>query len=132
MKNIEVVAAIIIHDRKILCVQRGYNKLDYISKKFEFPGGKMESGETQTAAIVREIWEELRMEIVPIREFLIVEHQYPDFFITMHSLICTCCDPTLTLTEHLSFKWLSLVELNKLDWAEADKPIVNELINRNL
>jgi len=53
MKNIEVVAAIIIHDRKILCVQRGYNKLDYISKKFEFPGGKMESGETQTAAIVR-------------------------------------------------------------------------------
>lgn len=77
MRHIEVVAAIIIHQNKILCVQRGENKLEYISKKYEFPGGKMEAGETKEETIKREILEELNMQINVQNEFLTVTHQYP-------------------------------------------------------
>ena len=80
MKTIEVVAAIIIYDNKILCVQRGESKLNYISKKYEFPGGKIELGETKEEAIKREILEELNLEIEVRDEYMTVNHQYPDFF----------------------------------------------------
>jgi 8-oxo-dGTP diphosphatase len=128
MKSVEVVAAIVVFDNKILCVQRGENKLDYISKKYEFPGGKMEVGETKEETIKREILEELNMNIEVQEEFITVTHQYPDFILTMHSFICKCDSPTLTLTEHIDFKWLNKDELSNLDWAAADIPIVNELI----
>jgi 8-oxo-dGTP diphosphatase len=128
MKHIEVVAAIIIHQNKILCVQRGENKLEYISKKYEFPGGKMEVGETKEETIKREILEELNMQINVQNEFLTVTHQYPDFTITMHAFVCSCNNPDLTLTEHIDFKWLEKEDLEALDWAAADIPIVNELI----
>ena len=85
MKQIQVAAAIIINKNKILCVQRNENKLHYISKKFEFPGGKIEKGEKKEEAMKREIKEELNMEINIEKEFLTVFHQYPDFQITMHS-----------------------------------------------
>ena len=127
MKRIEVVAAIIMFNNDILCVQRGESKLDYISKKYEFPGGKMEPGETKQEAIKREILEELKMEIEVQEEFLTVNHQYPDFHITMHSFICSCENPSLTLTEHIDFKWLKKNELNELDWAAADIPIMEKL-----
>ena len=128
MKKVEVVAAIVVFENKILCVQRGENKLDYISKKYEFPGGKMEVGETKEETIKREILEELNMKIEVQEEFITVTHQYPDFILTMHSFICKCDSPTLTLTEHIDFKWLNKDELSNLDWAAADIPIVNELI----
>jgi len=129
-KKIEVAAAIIMHNDKILCVQRGENKLDYISKKFEFPGGKIEKGETQEQTVVREIQEELEMNISSQEYFLTVEHDYPDFFLTMHSFICSCDDPTVHLTEHIDYKWLSTSELGGLDWAAADIPIVDKLTQR--
>lgn len=129
MKHIEVVAAIIINDNKVLCVQRNENKLPYISKKYEFPGGKMEAGETKEDTIKREILEELNMQIKVQNEFLTVTHQYPDFILTMHSFICNCQDPTLTLTEHVDFKWLYKNELAHLDWAAADVPIVQKLMS---
>ncbi len=128
MKQIEVVAAIIIHSAKILCVQRGESKFNYISKKYEFPGGKVEANETKVEAIIREIKEELNMDIDVNNEFLTVSHQYPDFALSMHSFICSCKDIHLKLTEHIDFKWLSKEELISLDWAEADIPIVNKLI----
>lgn len=128
MKTVEVVAAIIINENKILCVQRGENKLPYISKKFEFPGGKIEPGETKEETIVREIREELKMNIDVHEDFLTVKHQYPDFFLTMHSLICSCKERNITLTEHLDYKWLDRKELQQLDWAAADVPIVLKLI----
>lgn len=128
MKTVEVVAAIIINENKILCVQRSESKLPYISKKFEFPGGKMEAGETKPETIVREIKEELHINIDVQEEYLTVSHQYPDFFLTMHSFICTCDDTALTLTEHLDFKWLERKDLLDLDWAAADLPIVHKLI----
>lgn len=129
MKHIEVVAAIIVFKNKILCVQRNENKLSYISKKYEFPGGKMESGETKKETIKREIIEELKMDIEVGDEFLTVTHQYPDFILTMHSFLCTCEDSNITLTEHINFKWLDKNDLKELDWAAADIPIVNKLVS---
>jgi 8-oxo-dGTP diphosphatase len=128
MKYVVVVAAIIIHNNKILCVQRSENKLDYISKKWEFPGGKIESGESKQETIKREISEELEMNITVQEEYITVNHQYPDFHLTMHSFICTCNEPSLTLTEHIDYKWLDKNELNQLDWAAADIPIMMKLM----
>ena len=128
MKKIEVVAAIIIHNDKVLCVQRGDNKYDYIAFKYEFPGGKVEIGETNETALVREILEELNLKINIESEFLTVNHTYPDFMLSMHSFICSCENSTLNLTEHIDFKWLDKNELNNLAWAAADIPIVNKLV----
>lgn len=127
MKEISVVAAIIKHNNKILCVQRGDNKYNYISKKYEFPGGKIEDGETLEDTIIREVREELVMNIKTEKPFITVKHQYPDFFITMYSFICSCEDPTVQLTEHIDYKWLTPSELKGLDWAAADIPMVNKL-----
>ena len=127
-KTVEVVAAIIEYNNKILCVQRGESKLTYISKKYEFPGGKIEEGESYEETIIREIDEELKMKIKPIKRFLTVNHAYPDFDLIMHSFRCSCLNSQLTLTEHIDFKWMSIDRLNSLDWAAADIPIVNELV----
>ena len=127
MKEISVVAAIIKHNNKILCVQRGDNKYNYISKKFEFPGGKIEEGETLEETIIREVREELLMNVKTEKPFITVEHQYPDFFITMYSFICSCEDPAVHLTEHIAYKWLAPSELEDLDWAAADIPMVKKL-----
>lgn len=132
MKHYDVVAAIIIHDNKILCVQRNINKYDYISKKYEFPGGKIEDGETKEAALIREIDEELNMGISVHNAFLTVEYQYPDFELTMHSFICTSKTSSLTLTEHIDYKWLDKTDLEGLDWAAADIPIVKKLIQSDV
>ena len=128
-KKVEVVAAVIMHNDKILCVQRGENKFEYISKKYEFPGGKMEEGETKKQTIIREIKEELNMDIIPGEELKTVEHEYPDFILTMHSFISECLSTEVYLTEHIDYKWLSISELKALDWAAADLPIVEQLIN---
>ena len=127
MKHVEVVASIIDHQGKTLCVQRNTSKYDYISLKYEFPGGKVEEGETNEAALVREIREELKMEIHDLTHFLTVEHTYPDFKITMHSYKCKVDHPELTLAEHVDFKWRTPNEMDDLDWAAADVPIVDKL-----
>jgi len=128
MKHILVVAAVIILDQRILCVQRNKNKYDYISYKYEFPGGKVEKGETPAEALHREIQEELKLDITIQRDFLTVEHAYPDFNITLHSFICTCADPNPTLTEHIDLKWMDRDLIATLDWAEADIPIVDKIV----
>ncbi|MBL6735375.1 MAG: (deoxy)nucleoside triphosphate pyrophosphohydrolase [Shewanellaceae bacterium] len=128
MKKIEVVAAIIQHDDKILCVQRGSSKFDYIHHKFEFPGGKVESGETGEQAIIRELQEELRLDISKVDYFITVDHTYPDFDMTMHGFICPVESREIVLTEHIDAKWLSIDELPRLDWAAADIPFVEKLM----
>lgn len=128
MKHLTVVAAIIQYDNKTLCVQRNTNKYEYLSHKYEFPGGKVELGESSEEALIREIKEELHMDIKVESHFYTVEHQYPDFAITMKSFLCSVKDDTLTLTEHIAFKWLKKEELEVLDWAAADIPIVDHLI----
>ena len=127
-KKIEVVAGIIIINDEVLCVQRPINKYDYISEKFEFPGGKIENGETKKEALKRELIEELNIEPNITDLYLTVVHQYPDFELTMHSFICKASSMTLSLNEHISYKWLTKEKLFSLDWAAADLPIVQKLM----
>lgn len=128
-KHYTVSAAIIIENKKILCVQRNKGKYDYISYKYEFPGGKLEMGENEEDALKREISEELSLDIVVVEKFLVVTHEYLDFNLTMHSYLCTAKTEQLILKEHIDAKWLAKNELIELDWASADLPIVSKLIN---
>ncbi len=133
MKHYEVVAAVIEFNNKILCMQRNKAKFDYVSYKFEFPGGKVEAGEENHTALERELNEEMDMNVT-IREedyLLTVEHTYPDFAITMHTYLCKVDKPDFVMKEHIDFKWLPVSELEALDWAEADKPIVKWLKERD-
>lgn len=128
MKTVEVVAAIIILDGRALCTQRGLHKFGYLSGKFEFPGGKVEPGESNEAALAREIAEELKVNVVVGPHLTTVAHQYPDFAIELHSYICQADDiHNLQLTEHIAHKWLPVDQLSELDWAAADIPIVEKL-----
>tara|TARA_R110002049_G_scaffold172112_1_gene338928 strand:+ start:275 stop:670 length:396 start_codon:yes stop_codon:yes gene_type:complete len=129
MKKIEVVAGIIFCEELLLCVQRPKNKLLYISEKFEFPGGKIEEGETKEEALQRELLEELNISTKIKSLFLTVVHEYPDFELTMHGFICEVDSKKLTLHEHIDQKWLKINELSSLDWAAADIPIVNKLVS---
>ena len=130
-KKIAVVAAIIQTGGKILCVQRGPHRHPYISGKWECPGGKIESGETPEAALIREIREELHLTITVDHHLITVDHDYPDFHISMAAYRCTAVttDPIVVLTEHVAHCWLppSDPALLALDWAAADVPIVQLL-----
>ena len=132
MKHFEVVAAVIEYKDKILCMQRGEAKFEYVSYKYEFPGGKVEAGEENHVALSRELREEMDLDVVIGEEdyLLTVEHTYPDFAITMHAYLCKVATPDFAMKEHADFKWLPVSELDSLDWAEADKPIVEFLKNR--
>lgn len=127
MKTIHVAAAVIIKDSKILCVQRNENKYNYISKKWEFPGGKIEEDETIDETIVREIFEELNLKIQVNKFLLQVNHSYPDFNIVMDTFECEIIGGELSLNEHIDYRWLSSTEISQLDWAEADLPLIKEL-----
>ena len=124
----QVVAAVIVRDGKVLCVQRPGNAREYISLKWEFPGGKVEVGETREEALVREIREELSVNIEVLEFFMTVEHAYPDFHLTMHVFKCVLDQGEITLNEHVALKWLSVAELDQLDWAAADVPVVKSLM----
>lgn len=128
-KQIEVVAAVIENEGEILCMQRNESKHDYISYKWEFPGGKIEENESMKQALARELKEEMDYE-VEIKEKLIkVVHEYPDFVLTMNAFYCVANSKKFELKEHVDFKWLEKSELRELDWAGADVPIVDEIIN---
>ena len=128
-KSIEVVAAVIYWEDKILCMQRGQNQRAYISEKWEFPGGKIEDYESQETALKREILEELHLAIEIKSPILTVHHEYPDFNLIMHAFECHTnedSEPIITRTEHLDHLWLNPCEpsFRSLDWAGADIPIV--------
>jgi len=127
-KPIQVVAAVIIRDDKTLCVQRGKHIRDYVSLKWEFPGGKIESGENREQALRREIREELDVEIGNLEYFTTVKHAYPDFHLVMHVYNCLILKGEPLLKEHVALKWLRVEELDQLDWAAADIPIVEKLM----
>ena len=121
MKQIEVVAAIIQKDHKIFATQRGYGEW---KGYWEFPGGKIESGETQEEALQREIWEELETQIVVERLMQTVEWDYPTFHLTMHCYWCHVESGNLTLKEHEAACWLGQDELEKVQWLPADREVV--------
>lgn len=128
MKEIHVVAAIIHQDQTILATQRGYG--DY-KGYYEFPGGKIEQGETKHQALIREIQEELEVEIEVGEHFKYVEYDYPKFHLKMDCYLCTIKHGNIHLLEHLDAKWVSKDQLDSLKWLEADKEII-ELLKRRL
>lgn len=126
MKTIEVVAAI-IHDAegRIFATQRGYGDM---KDGWEFPGGKMEAGETPEDALKREIWEELETKIVVEKLLTTVDYDYPKFHLTMHCFMCSIESGQLTLKEHEAARWLQLSDIYSVDWLPADKVVVDRLI----
>lgn len=126
MKNIEVVAAIIKKQDKIFITRRGYG--EFIDM-WEFPGGKIEKGETKEEALKREIKEELELDI-NILDFLnTIEYDYPNFHLIMHSFICEVAGGKLSLNAHNDAKWINFNELENQKWIPADILVVNDLKN---
>ena len=127
MKQIEVVAAIIRKDDLIFATQRGYGEF---KDWWEFPGGKVEAGETPEEALKREIREELSTEI-NVDEFLCtVEYDYPAFHLTMHCYLCSLLTEALHLNEHEAARWLKLEDLDSVDWLPADLEVVETILSR--
>ena len=126
MKSIEVVAAI-IHDSdgRIFATQRGYGDM---KDGWEFPGGKVEAGESPEAALKREILEELETRIQIERLVTTVEYDYPKFHLKMHCYLCNIESGSLTLKEHEAAKWLKLSDIYTVDWLPADRAVVDLLI----
>ena len=121
MKQIEVVAAIIRKDDKIFATQRGYGEWKDL---WEFPGGKMEVGETPEEALVREIREELSAEISVEELLCTVEYDYPKFHLSMHCYLCSLIGEALHLNEHEAAKWLAKEDLDSVKWLPADVKVV--------
>lgn len=123
-KTINVVAAIIIRDGKLFATQRGYGEW---KDWWEFPGGKIESGETHQNALKREIREELATEIDVGNHLATVEYDYPQFHLTMHCYFCTIIGGQLSLLEHEDARWLGMDELDSVKWLPADIEVVDAL-----
>ena len=124
LKQFEVVAAIIRKEDKIFATQRGYGDF---KDWWEFPGGKIEVGETPEEALKREIREELSTEI-SVDEFLCtVEYDYPAFHLTMHCYLCSLLTEALHLNEHEAAKWLTKDELESVKWLPADLEVIKAL-----
>lgn len=123
-KQIKVVAAIIREGDKIFATQRGYGEF---KDGWEFPGGKIEQGETPQDALVREIKEELDTEIEVGKLVDMVEYDYPNFHLTMYCYFCTIKAGDLVLKEHEAAKWLTKETLDSVDWLPADEGLIGKL-----
>jgi len=129
MKTIEVAAAIIQKGNKIFATQRGYGDF---KDWWEFPGGKMEPGETPEQALVREIREELSADIYVGKFLHTVEWDYPKFHLTMHCFMCTLIHDALHLNEHEAARWLNMADIQSVNWLPADEillPLIENEIN---
>lgn len=124
MKNVKVVAAIIINNGKVFATQRGYGEF---KDGWEFPGGKIEIGETPEQALVREIQEELDTQINVKEKIDTVEYDYPNFHLSMDCFMCNIIKGDLILKEHEAAKWLSKDELYSVDWLPADKGLIEKI-----
>lgn len=128
MKQINVVAAVIVQDDRILATQRGYGEF---KDGWEFPGGKIESGESPEDALKREIMEELKVEI-DVRELIgVVEYDYTDFHLNMMCFWCTLKGGEVQLVEHEAGRWLKKEELGEVEWLPADWELVETIINED-
>ncbi len=124
MKNIEVVAAVIYESGKILATQRGYGEF---KDGWEFPGGKMEKGESAEQALIRELREELTVTVEVEKLLMTVEYDYPAFHLTMHCFLTKITAGKINLLEHEAMKWLSSEDINSVEWLPADIQVVEYL-----
>ena len=129
MKQIEVVAAIIRKGDKVFATQRGYGEW---KDWWEFPGGKMEAGETPEVALKREIREELSAEISVDELLSTVEYDYPAFHLTMHCYLCSLLTEALHLNEHEAARWLAREGLDSVRWLPADLQLIEQMKNIDL
>ena len=124
MKIVNVSAAAIVQDNKVLATRRGYGAY---KDWWEFPGGKLEDGESPEAALIREIREELNVEISIGKLLRTVEYDYPGFHLVMHCFLCSISSGVLTLNEHEDARWLSVSELGSVAWLPADLLLLEDL-----
>lgn len=124
MKTIKVVAAVIKRNNKIFVTQRGYGEF---KDGWEFPGGKVEKGETKEEALIREIKEELDT-VIKVDSYLdTIEYDYPDFHLSMDCFICSIVEGNLVLKEHEDSKWIKKEEIDTLNWLPADLIILDKV-----
>ena len=125
LKTIEVVAAVIFDDHgRIFATQRGYGEW---KDWWEFPGGKIEPGESREDALRREIREELDADIHVGNLLRTIDYDYPKFHLTMHCFRCSLADGHLALLEHEAARWLKPAELNSVRWLPADEDLISDL-----
>ena len=126
MKKIEVVAAILHRDGAYFATQRGYGEFEGM---WEFPGGKIEPGESREVALKREIQEELGVDIAIENLLCTTEYDYPSFHLTMHCYLCSVASGDIELREHKSARWLTAETLDSVEWLPADKDVISRLNN---
>jgi 8-oxo-dGTP diphosphatase len=124
MKTVKVVAAIIVHEDEIFATQRGYGEF---AGGWEFPGGKVEAGESPQEALIREIKEELDTKIEIGKLVDTVEYDYPTFHLSMDCFLCTIKSGDLVLKEHSAAKWLTKETLDSVEWLPADLGLIGKL-----
>lgn len=136
MKHYDVVCAVIVHNGQVLCMQRPWRGSESTAGKWEFPGGKIEKwtdangkvrSEKPEAALVRELQEEMDYEVSVVKPLAMVEHQYPDFSISLQAFLCKADTRDFNRKEHIAHCWLNPDELATLDWAKADEVLIGIL-----
>lgn len=127
-RHLHVACAIIEQNGLVLAAQR--NKTMSLPLKWEFPGGKIELGETAEQALIREIDEELGISVTIKTALASTTHSYPDFTVTLYPFTCCWSGGTITLHEHHAILWLNSAEMPGLDWAAADRPVISEYLAR--
>ena len=124
-KHYNVVAAVIEVDGKVLCMQRGATRYSYTSNMWEFPGGKIEPGETPQQALHRELMEEMDLDVEVHELLATVTHDYPDFTITLAAYRCTASTTAFIMREHANSRWLPWNDLPSLSWCAADARLID-------
>ena len=127
MRVIEVVAAIIHRNETYFATQRGYGEFEGL---WEFPGGKIEFGESPKVALKREIQEELGVDITIEELLCTTEYDYPSFHLTMHCYLCSVALGEIELREHKSACWLTAETLDSVAWLPADQEVIEKLITK--
>ena len=126
-KHINVVCAIVKDGDKFLCMQRLRSHKKYESELWEFPGGKVKEGENDYEALIREIKEEMDWDIFVGKKHGAIDHEYPDYTITLTAYLCRGGETEYKLFSHLDAKWLTRDKLNTLRWTDADRKLIDLL-----